>query len=172
MNDLGVARLMTPAAGLVAVPGHATAARVDAVAADLGIRHVFVADDGHLRGLLCRCDLQARDRRSVAVEELMVTRFWSVAPDTGLLEAASVMAERKIGCLPVVAGDELIGVVTRGDLRRAGVAETLLGAGRCASCGDVHGVLPLWDGAEVEFCLSCAEIAREPIDDSELGTAD
>ncbi len=33
-------------------------------------------------------------------------------------EAAQVMAENRIGCLPVVDGDELLGLITENDVLR------------------------------------------------------
>ncbi len=172
MANEHVCDVMTGVHNLFTVRPGLLAERVDDMAQERGIRHVFVADRWELRGLVCRCDLNAPDARSHPVGDLMATRFWSVPPGTSLRAAAKVMADHHVGCLPVVASDELVGVVTRGDLRRAGVAEQLLGAGHCAACGSVHGVLPLWEGSDVEFCLNCIEVARDHIDYGELGSGD
>lgn len=42
----------------------------------------------------------------------------SIAEDASVLEAISIMAERSIGSLPVMAGDELKGIVTERDYAR------------------------------------------------------
>ena len=41
-----------------------------------------------------------------------------IEPGASIRQAARVMAENKIGCLPVVSGDELIGIVTETDVLR------------------------------------------------------
>jgi acetoin utilization protein AcuB len=41
-----------------------------------------------------------------------------IHPDATPEEAALMMAEKKIGCLPVVEGDELVGLVTETDVLR------------------------------------------------------
>ena len=47
----------------------------------------------------------------------MTTDMVTVRPQTLLLEAARIMAEGKLGCLPVTEQDgTLVGIVTRGDL--------------------------------------------------------
>ena len=41
-----------------------------------------------------------------------------IDPEASVEEAALVMAERKIGCLPVVEGGRLIGMLTETDVLR------------------------------------------------------
>jgi CBS domain-containing protein len=47
-----------------------------------------------------------------------------IDPDSTVEEAALVMAEKRIGCLPVLDGDTLVGMLTETDVLRyfAGVA--------------------------------------------------
>ncbi len=40
----------------------------------------------------------------------------TVSPDAGVTDAAKLMTEHRVGALPVVAGGELVGIVTEGDL--------------------------------------------------------
>jgi CBS domain-containing protein len=42
----------------------------------------------------------------------------AIGPDTTIREAATLMLEKKIGCLPVVTGHTLVGIVTETDLLR------------------------------------------------------
>jgi CBS domain-containing protein len=56
--------------------------------------------------------------RQVAVKEAMSPEIHTASPDTPVAEAARVMMERKIGCLPVVEGDKLVGIVTETDFVR------------------------------------------------------
>ena len=50
-----------------------------------------------------------------SVKEVMTGSVTTVDPDTPLSEAAQLMTAHKIGCLPVVAGGALKGILTEGD---------------------------------------------------------
>ena len=95
------------------------------------IRHLPVLDDyGDLCGLVTQRDLfrgaliralgfgGAAERKmleGVKVKEVMTTEVISVDPDTSAADAAATMIENKIGCLPVVEDDKLVGILTEGD---------------------------------------------------------
>ena len=95
------------------------------------IRHLPVLDeDGVLAGILSQRDMfhsalvkalgygasaQAKMLKMVVVKEAMTTDVVTVGPDTPLADAARLMVEKKIGCLPVVEGDKLVGIVTETD---------------------------------------------------------
>lgn len=97
------------------------------------IRHLPVIDDddeGKLIGIVSQRDLlrgalaQAlgygeHGRRKVLdtllVKEVMATEVATTSPDTLLADAARILAERKIGCLPVVDNGRLVGILTEGD---------------------------------------------------------
>ncbi|HBZ68714.1 MAG TPA: hypothetical protein DEP35_02770 [Deltaproteobacteria bacterium] len=49
------------------------------------------------------------------VKEVMTTELITTTPDTPLVEAARLMTHRKLGCLPVVEGGKLVGILTEGD---------------------------------------------------------
>ncbi|MGD8519178.1 MAG: CBS and ACT domain-containing protein [Anaerolineae bacterium] len=53
---------------------------------------------------------------NLKVEELMTTDVITVTPDVPLEEAARVMADNKIGGLPVVEGNMLVGIITETDI--------------------------------------------------------
>jgi CBS domain-containing protein len=50
------------------------------------------------------------------VAETMTAPAITVAPDTAILSALSLMTRRRIRHLPVMQGDELVGIVSIGDL--------------------------------------------------------
>ena len=50
------------------------------------------------------------------VKEIMTKKITTVRPDAALEEAARIMADNKIGGLPVVDGDHLVGIVTETDV--------------------------------------------------------
>lgn len=92
------------------------------------IRHmpVLSQSDGSLVGILSQRDLfrAALDRaledsgsspRPLRVGDAMAQDPVQVGPETPITEAANLMTERKIGCLPVVERGELIGILTEGD---------------------------------------------------------
>ena len=43
---------------------------------------------------------------------------WSVTPDASVFQAISIMAEKSIGALPVIADGELVGIVSERDYAR------------------------------------------------------
>ena len=95
------------------------------------VRHLPVLDeDGRLAGILSQRDLfrgalahalgygqhaQRRMLDSLLVKEVMSGDVITTRPDTPLVEAARVLLERKIGCLPVVGGEQLVGILTEAD---------------------------------------------------------
>ena len=95
------------------------------------IRHLPVLDeDGQLAGILTQRDLfrgalakalgygeraQRQLMDTLVVKEVMTSEVLTTTPDTPLAEAAKVLVERKIGCLPVVDGGRLIGIITEAD---------------------------------------------------------
>ena len=98
------------------------------------VRHVPVVDrDGDLVGLVTQRDLARgvlgrlddvpmsveRDvLRSRRIREIMTTEPETVEPETSLREAAQMLLEDKIGCLPVVEGMHLVGILTEADFVR------------------------------------------------------
>ena len=99
------------------------------------VRHLPVVEDSRLVGIVSSRDLLAASLaksldfdaasrrafiRSIEVSEAMSRDVVTVEPDATLREAARVMVERKIGCLPVVKPDRtLVGLLTETDLLRA-----------------------------------------------------
>jgi acetoin utilization protein AcuB len=63
---------------------------------------------------------------NLLVTEVMTDKLITVTPDTPLEEAARVMADNKIGGLPVIEGDKLVGIITETDIFK--VFLELLGA--------------------------------------------
>lgn len=94
------------------------------------LRHLPVVDRGRLMGLVTHRDLlrcqasslaaltrEARReiQRSIRAEDIMTTDVITVTADTVAVEAARLMRRHKIGCLPVVDGGTLIGILTEAD---------------------------------------------------------
>jgi CBS domain-containing membrane protein len=95
------------------------------------IRHLPVLDeDGQLAGIVTQRDLfrgaltkalgygeraQRQLMDTLVVKEVMTSEVITTTPDTLLADAAQVLVERKIGCLPVIEAGRLLGIITEGD---------------------------------------------------------
>ncbi|HVO92978.1 MAG TPA: CBS domain-containing protein [Terriglobales bacterium] len=97
------------------------------------IRHIPVVEDGRLLGLVTERDLigaaashifglkqksKSALLKSVRIKDVMKKRVVTVAPDTPIKDAAHLMADKKIGCVPVVSAGVLVGLVTTTDVLR------------------------------------------------------
>ena len=117
-----VRSVMTPAPEVIhAQAGSATAhARMQ----ELGIRHLPVMDRDRLVGVLSERDLRgvrafldhAPGELGPSVGELCSRDLLIVGPDDPLDEAATLMADRRVGAALVVEGTELVGIMTCVDL--------------------------------------------------------
>jgi CBS domain-containing protein len=90
------------------------------------IRHVPVEDqEGRLvglvthRGLLRMMINSASHSKLTTVREIMLTDPITVSPSTSSLEAIEIMRRHRVGCLPVVDNDQLVGIVTSYDFLEA-----------------------------------------------------
>jgi CBS domain-containing membrane protein len=95
------------------------------------IRHVPVVDqEGNLQGLITHRDilrasistiaeLSSGERReaqaSIRLRDIMRTHVLTISPDADIRSAARVMLDKKIGCLLVVAYQQLLGILTEAD---------------------------------------------------------
>ncbi len=95
------------------------------------VRHMPVVQGGLLVGVVSERDLlraslsilsehRDEERRAflnvVEIGRVMSTPPIVVEPAAPIEEAALVMAEKKIGCLPVLEGDQLVGMLTETDV--------------------------------------------------------
>ncbi len=94
------------------------------------IRHFPVVEHDELVGVVSQRDLyraslgtamqygekaQRAFLESVAVKEVMADPI-SIGPDATIQDAARLMIEHKIGCLPVLEDRRLVGIVTETDM--------------------------------------------------------
>ncbi len=56
---------------------------------------------------------------TIKVETIMTPNPRTVSPDTSIREAAKIILNMKVGGLPVVDGDRLVGIITETDLINA-----------------------------------------------------
>jgi CBS domain-containing protein len=118
-SDDPVSEWMSPHPALTAASERCDVADASAAAADA--HHLLVLDDRRrLIGVVCRCDL--RDGGATPVSARMQEEVFAVEPRASLGLAVAAMKRLHIHCLPVVSGPLLVGLLTAGDLARAGVA--------------------------------------------------
>ena len=97
------------------------------------IRHMPVVDEGKVVGIVSQRDMFRSALitslgfgrkttgaliKTIKIKEIMTEEVFTISPEASVKEAARQMMERKIGCLPVVEGDRLIGIITETDILR------------------------------------------------------
>jgi CBS domain-containing protein len=102
------------------------------------VRRLPVVQDGRLVGIVTRGDLRVEQRsaattlsvyewrallQQLTIASCMTHSPITIAPSAPVLDAARQMLTHKIGALPVVAGDRLVGVITETDLLRLLLAD-------------------------------------------------
>jgi len=115
-------------------------ARPDMTAADAaGLMKQFdvgavpVVEEGRLVGLVTDRDLVLRvlanrkDADEVKLADILTKSPVTVTPDTSLAEARDLMAEHRIRRLPVLKGEELVGILALGDIALASASERAVG---------------------------------------------
>jgi acetoin utilization protein AcuB len=109
-----------------------------------GVRHLPVTDKkGKLIGIVTQKDLLHASPSSATalsvfeinylltkleIKEVMTSPAIAVPDDTPIEEAAAVMVKNQIGCLPVMRGGDMVGVITEADIFKAFVE--ILGRGQ------------------------------------------
>jgi len=98
------------------------------------IRRLPVISKGKLVGIVAEKDLLSNQPspattlsvfeantllRNLHVHDIMVRPVVTVEGDCPMEEAACIMVARKIGCLPVMDGDRIVGIITETDVFRA-----------------------------------------------------
>src|SRR4051812_3861367 len=135
------------------------------LAATKRIQHFLVIEEGSLTGIVCEEDLRLA-RQGALVGECMSSPVMCIGPETTLKEAADIMQENAVGCLPVVTGAFLVGVITRDKLVRMGVeadevaeaTEPAQAAQGCAACGRRENVRRDLRTALLFLCSECAAV--------------
>lgn len=96
------------------------------VMASEDVGSVPVVKDGRLAGVVTDRDIvvrvlaEGRDPNSTTVGEIASSDLETVSPDDDLNTALRKMASAKVRRLPVVDGDELVGIVAQADVARQG----------------------------------------------------
>ncbi len=139
------------------------------------IRHFLVIEDGSLTGIVCQSDLR-QARESSLVSACMKSPVLCIGPDTTVKDAVDIMDQNEVGCLPVVTGTFLVGMITRDRLSKLTgkpPARSLLASieletepeteqevetTTCTACGREDAVRPYYRAGMLPLCTDCAEV--------------
>ena len=97
------------------------------IISEKGIGVTFVEDESNkIIGLITDGDIRRAIDKSnyffdMTAQDFMIKNFISVASDDLASECLKVMADKKIGCLAVMDGNELVGVINQKDLVKLGI---------------------------------------------------
>lgn len=116
------------------------------ILSETGISGLPVVKDGKLVGIVSESDLIVKDKKlhfpdyinviggiiylesykkfreefkkfiAVEVKDLMTEDVITISPEATVEDAATLMSDEDVNRLPVVEGDKLVGIVTRGDI--------------------------------------------------------
>lgn len=98
------------------------------------IRHLPVVEQGRLVGIITDRDIRlvfpsgtagqgGQDPHDalgkISVGDIMTKRVVTVTPETSVADATRLLLKHRIGGLPVVRGDHLVGIITKTDILAA-----------------------------------------------------
>jgi acetoin utilization protein AcuB len=103
------------------------------LAKDNSVKHLPVVKDGRIKGIISDRDIKEYVPSKAAsqdvyelhsllaktkVKNVMKSKVLTIRPDTPVEEAAMIMLDNNIGCLPVVDGNKLAGIISDRDIFR------------------------------------------------------
>jgi len=129
MSETIASILKNKGCNLWSVDPEATIYDAIALMAEKSIGALVVLSEGKRVGIVCKRDyarkliLQGRSSKDTRVREIMTSSVITVTPENTVDECMRIITNRRVRHLPVLAGDEVMGVVSIGDLVRAIIAE-------------------------------------------------
>ena len=134
------------------------------------IQHFLVIEDGSLTGIVCQSDLRSA-RESALVAACMKSPVLCIGPDTTVEDAAEIMEQNEVGCLPVVTGAFLVGMITRDKLSTLEKDDVALEVDdlladepeepveiACTACGRSDKVRHYYRAGMLPLCGDCADL--------------
>jgi CBS domain-containing protein len=99
------------------------------VMADKGVGALLVLEEGQVVGILSERDyarkvsLLGKSSKTTPVREIMTERVVFVRPEQTFADCMALMTNKRIRHLPVMANDQLMGVISIGDVVKAVISE-------------------------------------------------
>jgi acetoin utilization protein AcuB len=90
--------------------------RLVGIVTDRDLRDVFPSVFESTELLTRRVRPAGTDPATVPVEDVMTRGVRTLAPDALVVDAARLMRRERIGAIPIVAGERLVGILTRSDV--------------------------------------------------------
>lgn len=97
--------------------------------ADRSIGSLLVMDGDTLKGIVTERDyarkviVKGRSSKTTQIREIMTTEVYTADTNQTVKDCMTVMTEKRIRHLPVVENDEVLGMISIGDLVRAIIAD-------------------------------------------------
>ncbi len=108
---------------VIAVPETMDQKEVADVMLENGIGSLPIVEDDTLIGIVSKADFvtlaNGKAFEKILVKDIMSSDITSVSPNERLVHARRLMQDAKVGRLPVILDEELVGMVTSKDLMRA-----------------------------------------------------
>ena len=90
--------------------------RLVGIITDRDLRDAFPSVFESLAGARRRPKVNATDPQGVTVQEVMSSNVTTVSPRQSVADAARLMRTQRIGALPVIDSDRVVGILTRSDI--------------------------------------------------------
>jgi CBS domain-containing protein len=97
--------------------------------ADRNVGALVVMDGAKVTGILSERDyarkviLHGRSSRELETREIMSTNVYFVSPEQNIEDCMALFTDKRVRHLPVIQTDELIGIISIGDVVKAVIAE-------------------------------------------------
>ena len=104
------------------IDGSATVFEAIVKIVELNVGSILVTDGDKVVGIMTERDylrkiaVQGRTSRDTLVREIMTSPLVYVTPETTIEESMAIMTDRRIRHLPVVEDDDVVGIVSIGDV--------------------------------------------------------
>ena len=127
--DTAESLLKTKGHDILSVPPDASVYDALKLMADKGVGALLVMDKSELVGIISERDyarkiiLKGKTSKDTLVREIMTAKVIYVKIDTSVHECMALMTEKRIRHLPVFSGEQLVGVISIGDVVKDIISE-------------------------------------------------
>ena len=127
--DTAESLLKTKGHDILSVPPDASVYDALKLMADKGVGALLVMDKSELVGIISERDyarkiiLKGKTSKDTLVREIMTAKVIYVKIDTSVHDCMALMTEKRIRHLPVYKGDQLVGVISIGDVVKDIISE-------------------------------------------------